>query len=86
MVPSFLYDRAESALPGTPLPLNPSWSTEQPTLPWSIGCQKSSWNLCGGIQQNILPVFGSTFLILFVFGPTKHPIAPHGSKLFHCIY
>ena len=27
MVPSFLYDRAKSALPSTPLPSNPSWST-----------------------------------------------------------
>ena len=27
MVPSFLYDRAKSALSGTPLPWNPSWST-----------------------------------------------------------
>ena len=27
MVPKFLYDRAKSALPGTPLPSNPSWST-----------------------------------------------------------
>ena len=27
MVPSFLYDRAKSALPRTPLPPNPSWST-----------------------------------------------------------
>ena len=25
---SFLYDRAKSALPGAPLPSNPSWSTE----------------------------------------------------------
>ena len=28
MVPSFLYDHAKSALPSTPLPSNPSWSTE----------------------------------------------------------
>ena len=27
MMPSFLYDRAKSALPGTPLPSEPSWST-----------------------------------------------------------
>ena len=27
MVPSFLYDCKKSALPGTPLPSNPSWST-----------------------------------------------------------
>ena len=28
MVPLFLYDRAKSALLGTPLPSNPNWSTE----------------------------------------------------------
>ena len=28
MVPSFLYDHAQSALSGTPLPSNPSWSTD----------------------------------------------------------
>ena len=27
MTPSFLFHRAKSALPGTPLPSNPSWST-----------------------------------------------------------
>ena len=29
MVSSFLYDRAECALSGTPLPWNPSWSTDE---------------------------------------------------------
>ena len=29
MVPSCLYDRAKSALPITPLPSNPSWSTDK---------------------------------------------------------
>ena len=33
MVPSFLYDHAKSALPGTPLPSNPSWSTDGHSLP-----------------------------------------------------
>ena len=28
MVPSFLYNHTKSALPGTPPPSNPSWSTE----------------------------------------------------------
>ena len=31
MVPSFLYDHAKRALPSTPLPSNPSWSTGEGT-------------------------------------------------------
>ena len=34
MVPSFLYDRTKSAQSGTPLPWNPSWSTDNFLKRW----------------------------------------------------
>ena len=49
-VPSFLYDDAKSALPGTPLPSNPSWSIDRwlPSPPsiLSTYSMTRSWRQC----------------------------------------
>ena len=42
MVPPFLYDHIKSALPNTPLPLNPSSSTEKGDIVQSIKNPTSS--------------------------------------------